>query len=340
MNVSNRVVMSLDFVSTAELAGLDPKQVLGGTCVGVVASPVVPPWPMQGVHMPLLEVPGPLWHEVWLSGSPVVFGESEGIRWSRSGDGVLFGALALTEDGLDLPDSGSALRHISELAYARIFRLLDAQGLPHLWRVWNYIPDINGEQAGLERYRQFNLGRGDAFERCERSVTEQVPAACALGVGRGPLSIAFMAGATPVVPIENPRQVSAYRYPDAYGPRSPTFSRATLAHLPGQELFFVSGTASIVGHETLHLGDVVGQAKESLNNVEAVLLAANRVARGQGFSLSDLVYRVYVRDAADAPAVMAVMRERLGAVEMLCVQSDVCRADLLVEVEAHGLRPC
>jgi enamine deaminase RidA (YjgF/YER057c/UK114 family) len=217
--------------------------------------------------------------------------------------------------------------------------LLDAQGLPHLWRVWNYIPDINGEQAGLERYRQFNLGRGDAFERCARSVTEQVPAACALGVGGQALSIAFMAGGTPVLPIENPRQVSAYRYPDVYGPRSPTFSRAALAQLQGQELFFISGTASIVGHETLHSGDVVAQTHESLNNVEAVLAEANRVTRTVGYAMPDLLFRVYVRHAADAPAVMAVVRKRLGDVGVLCVQSDVCRADLLVEVEAHGWRP-
>lgn len=330
--------MSLDFVSAAEVAGLDPRQVLGAAQLGLVEPPEIPPWPLQVVRMPLLGASGTVWHEAWVSSAPVLSGESEGIRWSRTADGLLFGALALPEHGTELPDHGSALRHISELAYARIFRLLDAQGLPHLWRVWNYIPDINGDQGGLERYRQFNLGRGDAFECCARSVTEQVPAACALGVMGGPLSIAFMAGATPVLPIENPRQVSAYRYPDVYGPRSPTFSRAALARLPGQELFFVSGTASIVGHETLHLGDVVAQAHESLNNVEAVLAEANRLTCTSGYALPDLMYRVYVRDAVDAPAAMAVMRERLGHAALLCVQSDVCRADLLVEVEAQGWR--
>ena len=332
--------MPLDFVNAADELVLDPACVLGGACVGEQGLGPVASWPIQVVHTPLLEGAGGarVWHEAWVGTGPMAEGESEGLRWRRSGGDVLFGTLVLSEEALDLPGSASALRHISELAYARLFRLLDAQGLPHLWRVWNYIPDINGVQAGLERYRQINLGRGDAFEGCARSVTEQVPAACALGVGGGPLSMAFMAGATPVVPIENPRQVSAYRYPDVYGPRSPTFSRAALAHVSGQELFFVSGTASIVGHETLHPGDVVAQTHESLNNVETVLVEANRQARGGGFSLSDLVYRVYVRQAADAPAVMAALRERLGAVEMLCVQADVCRADLLVEIEGQALR--
>ena len=330
--------MPLDFVSAGDPADFDPAFVLGGACVGASDQKNATPWPSQRVHAVLLSPPGPVRHEAWLSDAPVETGACDDIRWRRTANGLLFGVMHLEESGVKLPDGASALRHISELAYARLFGLLDAQGLPHLWRVWNYIPNINGDQAGMERYRQFNLGRGDAFERCARSVTEQVPAACALGAVEGPLSIAFLAGATPVVPIENPRQVSAYRYPDVYGPRSPTFSRAALAHLPGQELFFVSGTASIVGHETLHLGDVVAQTHESLNNVEAVLAEANLKARSSGFALSDLVYRVYVRDAADAPAVMAVMRGRLGAVEMLCVQADVCRTDLLVEVEAHGWR--
>ena len=337
--------MSLSFVAAADVSALDPQRVVGGACVGVVAGDVAFAWPVQSVVTPvLLEGAGveaaaaaALQHEAWLSEAPVETGDTEGIRWRRTADGLLYGVLELEEAGAD-GAGGSVLRRISERAYERIFHLLDAQALPHLWRVWNYIPDINGEQAGLERYRQFNLGRGDAFERCARSVTEQVPAACALGSAGGPLSIAFMAGATPVLPIENPCQVSAYRYPDVYGPRSPTFSRGALAQLPGLTLFFISGTASIVGHETRHLGDVVAQLRESLNNVQAVLDEANRQSPGQTFDLSSLVYRVYVRDAADAPAVMAALRERLGAVEALCVQADVCRADLLVEVEAHGWR--
>ena len=191
--------MPLDFVAAADVSALDPACVLGGARVGGPAMGAVAPWPVQSVQTPLLDGAAGVWHEAWVSAGPVASGESEGIRWSRSAEGVLFGVLALTEEAAQLAGSASALRHNSELAYARIFRLLDAQQLPHLWRVWNFIPDINGTQAGLERYRQFNLGRADAFEGCARSVTEQVPAACALGVGGGPLSIAFMARATSVV---------------------------------------------------------------------------------------------------------------------------------------------
>ncbi|MBA4263600.1 MAG: hypothetical protein C0453_00835, partial [Comamonadaceae bacterium] len=285
---------------TAEniLAG-DAAQVLGGAFLGNGPAPhsVLP---VQHVSAPLLGTDLPALHEAWLiedtaEDAPHA-GESEGIRWRRCGD-VLYGVIALPEDALPASHEATALQRVSESIYARIFRLLDAEGLPHLWRAWNYLADIHGDDAGLERYRRFNMGRGNAFEQAARSVVGRVPAACALGLAQGPLTVAFMAGTVPAVPIENPRQVSAYLYPSEYGPRSPTFSRAALVYPPGQELLFISGTASIVGHRSLHDGDVQAQSHESLDNIAAVVAEANRVSRQGIFDLTGLSYRVYVRHA-------------------------------------------
>ena len=331
--------MTLQFVSPADPLAPDASRVLGGFDVGAALRAQALPWPVQPVLTPLLDGGASQLCEAWLIDAVTGHGAEEGLAWRRS-DELLFGVVTLTAADAPVGEGASALCVLGEQAYERIFRLLDAQGLPHLWRVWNYIPDIHGEQAGLERYRQFNRGRGDAFERCARSVTEQVPAACALGVAGGPLSIAFLAGRAPLLPIENPRQVSAYRYPSAYGPRSPTFSRAALAHTRGQEWLFVSGTASIVGHESLHLGDVVAQTLESMDNVAAVLHEAARHSRSGGFALDALWYRVYVRHADDAPAVRAAVAARVGRAAVSCVQADVCRRELLVEVEALGAQPC
>lgn len=316
----------------------DGARVLGAACIGAHMPQPHTPWPQQRLRTPVL-APAALLQESWrMTGiEPMVIGKTEGLVWRRCGD-VLFGLIEIEEASVCAEPPRCALRQAAHEAYARIFRLLDAQGLPHLWRVWNYMADITGESGGLERYRQFNLGRGDAFEDGSRSVVGRVPAACALGVARGPLSVAFLAGATPIVPIENPRQVSAYLYPRRYGPRSPTFSRAALAHPPGQEILFVSGTASIVGHETVHPGDVRAQTSESLNNIEAVLREASAQARSGPFALSDLGYRAYVRHATDLPVVQTVLAQRLGGASVAYVQADVCRADLLVEIEGQALR--
>jgi enamine deaminase RidA (YjgF/YER057c/UK114 family) len=234
----------------------------------------------------------------------------------------------------------SPLQAASAEAYRRIFRLLDAEQLPHLWRVWNYLAAINVETNGLERYRQFNIGRQDAFLECHRGATGNVPAACAIGLSGGPLSIAFMAGPRPAVPLENPRQVSAYNYPADYGPRSPTFSRGALAYLPAQELLFISGTASIVGYQTVWPGDPAGQCCESMANIAAVVDEANRQCRSGRYLLSDLCYRVYVRHIADFRLIRAELTALIGAAEVVFVQADICRSDLLLEIEAfaaHGL---
>lgn len=278
-----------------------------------------------------------------MAGQVVTCGNDEGLAWCRAGQ-LLYGVIDLDEaDFSDRTDS-SPLQAASCEAYRRIFRLLDAQGLPHLWRVWNYLADINRESNGLERYRQFNIGRQDAFLEGRRGATGNVPAACAIGLTGGPLSIAFMAGDSPAVPIENPRQVSAYNYPVDYGPRSPTFSRAALVYPPGQEIFFISGTASIVGHCTMHPDDVVGQTREALANIAAVVAEANRCCRAPGYTLDALSYRVYVRHATDFPRVRETLQPLVGAsAEIVYVQADICRHDLLLEIEAmasHGLENC
>ncbi len=329
--------MSLSLLSPRSFSSLPPGQVLGGFHVGAASPPSVA-WPLQ--HLPTAVLDGgDALRECWLlpESAPVQAGGHAGVAWRRSGD-LLFGVIDVQEAGV-VPEAGrSALQQAAFDIYARIFQLLDAQGLPHLWRLWNYMADINGESDGLERYRQFNIGRGDAFEAGARSVVGRVPAACALGVASGPLTVAFLAGPTPIVPVENPRQVSAFHYPDRYGPRSPTFSRAALVHPPGQEILFVSGTASIVGHETVHPGDVRAQTVESLDNIAAVLAQASLKSRSGPFALGDLGYRAYVRHTADLAAVREVVAQRLGDAPVTYVLADVCRADLLVEIEGQCVR--
>lgn len=277
--------------------------------------------------------------ELWATDAAVRQGSSGALLF-RCTDEVLFGAIQLSEADFAAGDAAAdgcpdtALRRATEAAYRQVFALLEEAGFPHLLRVWNYLPAINAEASGLERYRQFNIGRQDAFLAFDRSHTQGAPAACALGTAAGDLTVYFLAGRVPVVAIENPRQVSAYHYPHRYGPRAPTFSRAALARLAGQEVLFVSGTASIVGHQTVHVGDVAAQTRETVANIRAVLAEANRVA-AQPWEAEDLLCKVYVRHPHDLATVRRVLETEValrGA--PIYVQADVCRDDLLVEIEA------
>jgi enamine deaminase RidA (YjgF/YER057c/UK114 family) len=154
--------------------------------------------------------------------------------------------------------------------------------------------------------------------------------------------VRFLAGTVPPEPVENPRQVSAYRYPSAYGPRAPTFSRAALVPLcERRTALLISGTASIVGHASLHAGDVVAQAHETLANLRAVIAAAHQRSPAR-FALADMDCTIYVRHPADLPRIRAVFDAAVGpasraARTAVALQGDICRSDLLVEIEAHGV---
>lgn len=274
----------------------------------------------------------------WSTCDPVSEGQSGAVRWRQSGP-WLFGTLQLDE----AEHASLDLTALSQTAYGQVFSCLDQNPEWHLLRVWNYLPRINATDSagGLERYRQFNTGRQQAFAQHGRDILAGSPAACAIGTATGPLRVYFLAGRCPALPVENPRQVPAYHYPPEFGPRSPTFSRACLVSLEeNQCMLLISGTASIVGHHSLHRGDVHSQTLETLRNLQAVIDAAHLQCSAH-FALSNLTCTAYVRHAKDAGTVMAAMQEALGASSpamqsMVMLEADICRAELLVEIEAHA----
>ena len=299
--------------------------------------------PCMNVSMPRLDA-GDSICEVWHGSEPLTEGQCGAIHY-RHDESTLFGVIALPEVLFEAGSDKTPLQQATESAYRQVFALLDTLRFPYLFRFWNYIADINTHSFGLERYRQFNQGRQDAFLAHGRDVAGNVPAACALGFGpgrsaQGPLTIAFLAGRVAPLNIENPRQVSAYEYPQEYGPRSPTFSRASLVRLGQDQVLFISGTASIVGHATLHPADVVAQTRETMTNIEAVLAETNRLARMTGFDLASLHYKVYVRRPADLGQIRAELAHCVGnKLKAVYLQADVCRQDLLLEIEATAAHP-
>jgi len=276
--------------------------------------------------------------EVWRTAGSLESGRDGRVR-HRSNGALLFGSVEVSERDAprDLAD-GTPLEWATALAYREIIHCLGARGFPHLWRVWNYLPEINCEAAGSERYRLFNLARRRAFGEAAPAIGPHIPAACALGLSpQSPLVVYFLAGVRGALPIENPRQVPAYRYPPQYGPASPMFSRATLAGDASGATLLISGTSSIVGHRSVHAGDVVAQTRETLDNIRALLEEANRRVAGVGFTPEQLAYKVYLRYARDLHACAAELRGALGPeVPMVHLRADICRSDLLVEIEAVG----
>jgi chorismate lyase / 3-hydroxybenzoate synthase len=345
--------LHLDYVSLAEYRAARWPDVLGVARFDgspAMAEGAGPGIPVAQVSTPLLTTT-PDVYEVWRGGEPAESGQYERVRFRRTED-TLFGCIAVTEAECALPAVGcnsgkarrgthSALHEATTQAYRQICATLDAQTYPHLLRVWNYVPDINRDSDGSERYWQFNSARQHALRASGRPLTGNVPAASALGAASAsPLVVYFLAGRTAPAFVENPRQLSAYHYPRQYGTHSPVFSRATLLRQPGALTLFISGTASIVGHRSLHVGDIAAQTRETLTNIEALLGEANRVSPGAHFCLAALACKVYVRRPADLPAIQAELNSALGdGARVIYLQADICRQDLLVEIEATGMYP-
>ena len=343
------VGLHLDYVSPADYPASRWGDVLGVATFNDAAHTLAAPAevPVANVATPVLG--GADVFEIWRSGASAVSGQHEQVRFRRTAD-LLFGCIALSEAELDaaagsLPEAGaapaSALHQATTRAYRQLCATLDAENYPHLLRVWNYVPDINRNSHGLERYRQFNSARQHALRASGRALRGSVPAASALGsVSDSPLVVYFLAGRTAPVFVENPRQVSAYHYPPQYGSHRPAFSRATLLRQGQSVALFISGTASIVGHRSLHLNDTAAQTRETLANIEALIGEANRIASGAHFRLDALTAKVYVRRPGDLPVIRAELAGALGpAARTLYLQADICRQDLLVEIEATALCP-
>jgi hypothetical protein len=242
-------------------------------------------------------------------------------------DGAQLAGFATAPADLDLEAAAVEL-------YGRLFSVTAGR---HLYRIWNYVPRINDHVRGLENYQAFCRGRSLAFERrFGRSFQRVLPSASAVGAVAGPLAIGFVAGLAEPRHFENPSQVPAFEYPREYGPRPPSFSRATVIGEGNARQIFISGTAAIRGHATVAAGDVDGQLTCTLENLALVGQAAGVGSQLGGPGGWRRTFKVYLRHASDFPRVRARLdRELLGPDDTVsCLQADICRAELLVEIEA------
>lgn len=264
--------------------------------------------------------------EVWRANAPVRSGRGDGIAWASDGE-LLFGAIELEEGDLDIEAA-------AEVAYRRLRRFVDASDMPHLLRIWNYLDAITLGEGDAERYRRFCVGRARGLGDFDPL---RLPAATAIGRcdAARRLQVYWLAAREPGIPVENPRQVSAYRYPRDYGPQSPSFARAMLPPAGSRMPLLLSGTAAIVGHATRHVGQLLGQIEETFANFDALIAAARRhhPELPERFGPNSHL-KVYVRDADDLPRVAEALRLRLGdTVPYLILHAAICRRELAIEID-------
>jgi hypothetical protein len=144
-------------------------------------------------------------------------------------------------------------------------------------------------------------------------------------------------------PIANPGQIDAHRYSHKVleGPSeekcTPKFERAKLVVIENSHHYvYVSGTASILGEKTMHTGDVEKQTMTTIDNINNLFSEKNQEEMGVRFDMEKVRFshlRVYVKHMDDVPAVKKICESRLHCKSILFLESDVCREELLVEIE-------
>ncbi len=275
------------------------------------------------IAAPLEPAAGDAIFEIWSAATPCRPVTVGPVRGACNGD-LAFGAVTIDEVG------NASFEAAIAAAYVSIFDFLEATGFAAPIRFWNYLTAITEDDRGLERYRRFNIGRHQAFTARLRQPLP--PAASCVGGKQGASVIYFLAAHESSRAVENQRQISAYRYPPIYGPRSPSFSRASIHRLGESETLFVSGTASIVGHTSRHAGDLNGQIAETIENLRTVVRAAEGAASGP---LGDLwAFKIYLRESGHRDMVDQAIDAAFGPIgQCLYLRGDICRPELLVEIE-------
>lgn len=263
----------------------------------------------------------------------------DGLRWIHLG-------------GIVSPHAAASSYQQSEYVFAEMAnRLKKAKAsFRDVVRTWLYTGNITKVENGIERYRELNRNRTEFFDAehakgCMPSGPSgqiRYPASTGIGTRSPSIDIGCLALQTDrhdvrILSLENPGQTAAFDYDASFSVKSPKFSRAMAAVVGDYVTTWISGTASIVDSQSVHLGDAALQTEQTIDNIQN-LIAHENFARhgvpGVGARLTDLAkVRVYVKRAEDYEACREVCERRLGSLPAIYAQADICRPELLVEIE-------
>jgi hypothetical protein len=232
----------------------------------------------------------------------------------------------------------------SENAFLQLKEIFRNGGFPvnSIVRQWNYIENILGFDDNKQRYQEFNDVRSDFYGESFRE--KGYPAATGIGMKQGGIIIEFIAIQSDKLislPIDNPEQIAAHSYSknvlvgeECILKTTPKFERARFLELFGKKVIFISGTASIRGENTIGIGDPALQTEVTIDNIKQ--LYSDKVL--SKISNGDLVAkyghaRIYIKERKDFAAIKKTFRLHFGNLPVVYIVADICRKDLLVEIE-------
>lgn len=242
----------------------------------------------------------------------------------------------------------------SKTSFDKMKQILEKENLEFsdVLRQWNYIENITGstrfEDGDKQNYQVFNDVRSIYYDTAD--FTKGYPAATGIGMNCGGIVLEFIAAKEAdgirIFSIRNPDQVNAHQYDRSYlvgqaiklvrEKTTPKFERAKLLANDSSYFVYISGTAAIKGQEVVAIGDVQAQTHITTENIARLISHDNLKKHGLTINHNSdpLSYvRVYVKREGDIPQVKKICSEYYKDVPSLYLISDICRDDLLVEIE-------
>lgn len=286
----------------------------------------------------------------------------EGVRVERYGPNAL--AVACDDvrwvycGGIQPPDGleGAYAQTLAALGRMNDTLRLAGCSFRQTVRTWFYVEGITRPEAEVWRYQELNRARSDFYRGIPflapspRQAREAFyPASTGIGMSANRLLVGCVALETRredvrLLSLENPLQTPAYAYHPKYSGPSPKFSRAMAVLLGDCLTTWISGTASIVSSESRHLGDIEKQTEQTLDNIERLISPENFTAfgvPGAGAGLEELAkIRVYLRRPEDLDRCREICERRIGNIPAIYAMADVCRPELLVEIEGVAFSRC
>lgn len=243
-----------------------------------------------------------------------------------------------------------------ESAFSTMASILEKEGLSfnNIVRQWNYIEQIlqvvKEGGVGRQNYQVFNDVRSKYYGRVE--FNHGYPAATGIGCIAGGVTLSFYAlpesTDSDILPVDNPYQEPAFSYPDKVlvgeslaefeAKTTPKFVRAKHIETAAGHLTFISGTAAIRKEKSVALDSVQKQLRITFENIEALISKENLGQSGVEEAQQEKItyYRGYVKGTTRMDEIEKECEALLPGVPYLMLVSDICRNDLLIEIEAYS----
>ena len=238
-----------------------------------------------------------------------------------------------TQDNMEL-QVGRTIDNLDQIIANNDFLIQDIK------RQWNYIEGITACDATNQNYQLFNNKRSEFFSH---GVWDKgYPAATGIGSDYGTIIIDTVAvkGDVQEEPIDNPLQVSAHQYSKEVlvgekNKRTPKFERAKLLHDDKAGMLYVSGTAAIRGEASIADIGVEEQTQITIENIQKLLddPALFKFKEQSGTKTECGGARVYLKHSDNLKAIKDQCISYFGE-KIIFLEADVCRDDLLIEIEA------